>query len=135
LCHCIVLAIVLAFLTSLYSRPPKFSPATYFILKSAAGGIRGYNLGNTGGEQAHTLIENELPAISGTMSLHGQENGTGVYHVDGHFTGTTYASGYKAPPGTSTGASSVQTPGFAFGGGAASNNVPPTGIANYIIKF
>ena len=80
--------------------------------------------GETGGSKTVTLTEPQLPNVSGSWSIHGQENGTNWYNKSGKATGTI-KSGYKAPPGTTSGATSLQTPGFAFGNNQAHENMPP----------
>ena len=80
--------------------------------------------GETGGSKTVTLTEPQLPNVSGSWTIHGQENGTNWYNKSGKATGTI-KSGYKAPPGTTSGATSLQTPGFAFGNNEAHENMPP----------
>jgi len=78
----------------------------------------------TGGAKTHALTEAELPYISGSFSMHGQESGTMFYNKSGYATGTVYGSGYKTL-GATGGASSLQNPGFAFGQNQAHNNLQP----------
>jgi hypothetical protein len=80
--------------------------------------------GETGGSKTVTLTEPQLPNVSGSWTIHGQEGGTNWYNKSGKATGTI-KSGYKAPPGTTSGATSLQTPGFAFGNNQAHENMPP----------
>lgn len=40
-------------------------------------------VGKTGGEKNHTLIESELPTISGDLQFHGSENGSIIYNRSG----------------------------------------------------
>lgn len=78
----------------------------------------------TGGAKTHTLTESQLPQIDGNMTFHGQENGSAIYNVSGHFYGTNFSGKYKSPASTS-GAYSKVSVGYKFGGGAAHNNLQP----------
>ncbi|MGF0034536.1 DUF859 family phage minor structural protein [Bariatricus sp. SGI.154] len=77
-----------------------------------------------GGAKTHKLTENELPLIDGTMILHGQESGTGVYETTGHFYGTTMSGKYRTAS-TVNGAYSKVNVGYKFGGGGTHNNLQP----------
>lgn len=96
--------------------------------KAATGSFA--TLGATMGAETHTLTEAQLPNISGNWNLHGQESGSVFYTRAGYATGGTYGSGYKSPPGTSGGASSLTSPGFNFGQGQAHNNIQPSIVVN-----
>lgn len=85
-------------------------------------------VGKTGGEKNHTLIESELPQISGDLQFHGSENGSHIYNRSGHFNGTKVTGKYRTASAMS-GAFSFSTLSFAFGGGAAHNNMPPYYVA------
>lgn len=90
-----------------------------------------YSVGSEGGEAMHTLTENELPKIDGSWRLHGQENGSLFYTLYGHATGNLIASKYQSfQKVTATNANSYGSPGFAFGGGASHNNMPPYRAVN-----
>ena len=91
-----------------------------------------YSAGSTGGEASHTLVENELPKIDGHINLHGQEHGTHVYNVSGHFYGTQINGMYQTT-GQTNGAYSQQSVGYRFGGNGAHNNMPPY-LAVYMWK-
>lgn len=80
---------------------------------------------STGGAKTHTLTESQLPKISGSFSLHGQENGTNIYGVSGHFSGTYMGGKYKAPNGTTAAAYSHANITYSFGGGSSHNNLQP----------
>jgi len=69
----------------------------------------------------HKLVESELPKISGSWAIHGQENGTIFYHAYGHCTGTIFSNKYTYTNAV-TGASSLQNPGFSFGGDGSHNH-------------
>lgn len=74
-------------------------------------------VGKTGGEKNHTLIESELPQISGDLQFHGSESGSHIYNRAGHFNGTKVTGKYRTAT-ASSGAFSYSTLSFAFGGGA-----------------
>lgn len=100
----------------------------------AVGASQDYELGNSGGEDTHTLVENELPIIDGHLAWHGQEHGTHVYHVYDHFYGTQVASQYQTT-GATAGAESWADVGYKFGGNQPHNNMQPYVVTNYIIKY
>ena len=79
----------------------------------------------TDGEATHTLTEAELPNISGSYQLHGQESGSIVYNVNGYATGTQINDKYKTISSSTSGAWSQQNVGFNFGKSQAHNNMPP----------
>lgn len=86
----------------------------------------------TGGEKSHTLIESELPKVSGGYYLHGASNGTFVYGLYGNATGTKVNGKYTTCYAQS-GAYSYNSPGFAFGNDGAHNNLQPY-ITTYMWK-
>lgn len=84
-----------------------------------------YTAGAIGGEATHTLIENELPAISGTVDFRAWGSGAPFLHPEGAFaslgeqsdTALGFASG-----GTEDGYRRLK---YSFGNGKAHNNMPP----------
>ena len=79
---------------SIYMSVNSTSPAELFggtweqIKDTFLLGSGSYTLGATGGEKTHTLSESELPAISGSMNFTNEENGSNVWKIYGHITGT-----------------------------------------------
>ena len=65
---------------------------------------------------SHTLVENELPVIDGSMTWHGQEHGTHIYNISGHMTGSKINGMYQTT-GQTSGAYSYGSTGFKFVGG------------------
>lgn len=105
--------------------------------KVAIGQSTTYELGTSGGEETHTLTENELPFIDGSWAIHGQESGTIFYRPYGHAGGTQLSDKYHTTSITAnqkTGAYSYQSPSFSFGNDEAHNNMQPYLVTNYIIK-
>ena len=95
-------------------------------------------VGKTSGSKTHALVESELPEISGSFQIHGQEGGTIFYQTFGHATGNKQ-NNYKTTQGGSLGgAFSYTTPGFKFGNSNAQtrghNNVQPSFTIIYMIK-
>jgi microcystin-dependent protein len=75
-----------------------------------------YNLGDTGGEEKHTLTIAEMPAHDhGIQYRQGEEQGSGNNYSDLSDTGVDDSTG-------------------STGGGEAHNNMPPYVVVNYIIK-
>lgn len=101
---------------------------------NATGGMRGYNLGDFGGEQSHQLTVAELPNVTGNWGIHGQENGTEFAGVSGYATGS-YTGTYTNTTPRGSGAGSYVNPGFNFGSNGVHNTIQPTIITNYIIKI
>ena len=99
-----------------------------------------YNqLGNTGGETAHVLSENEMPKHGHSTVAMNVSSGTGAYSCDTY--GYTYqkeGNGVVVPlantvPKTVTGYPSTLMSTYT-GSSKAHNNMPPYIITNYIIK-
>ncbi len=87
---------------------------------STTQGVRGYNLGNTGGEQAHQLITAEMP-----NHTHGVFPNIEYYVGTG---GTINVGGGTNAAFWNTGVTG------GTGGDGVHNNIQPTIIVNYIIK-
>ena len=91
---------------------------------STSASVTNFPAGEMGGVYRHALSENELPEIRAWFVKHGEENGTDIYGLGGHATGTGFNGKYKTG-NTFNGAHSYKTPGIKFGGNAAHNNMPP----------
>jgi hypothetical protein len=88
-------------------------------LTAAVSGVDGATLGETGGEQAHTLTITEMPTHTHPVLRGAALNG---------------ASSVRGTFGDGTGANSVGTTDNT-GGGGAHNNVQRTIVLNYVIKL
>ena len=78
----------------------------------------------TGGAKTHTLTVPQLPNVSGSWTLHGEENGSIFYNKTGYATGITH-SGQNKTIGSTAGAYSQRNPGFNFGDNKPHNNLHP----------
>lgn len=96
-----------------------------------------YAAGSMGGEASHTLTENELPVIDGTIAVpvvqdHATSGVTG--HAYGANDGAAIWNPSSSRPGitgTKSTSGSQYGYGYKFGGGEAHNNMPPY-LAAYI---
>lgn len=94
--------------------------------------VLGNAIGNTGGEEAHTLIQAELPNVS---------LGNGI--VDDTGVAFNYGKTTTGIPGAATATMAIDTGGqpltyqgltAPLGSGSAHNNMQPSAVVNYIIK-
>lgn len=85
-----------------------------------------YVSGSTGGEATHKLTADELPKVSGGLSIHGGETGTNYWQPQGVFSNSEvinqYASFNKT---TSDAATSISRLNFDLGDDTPHNNMPP----------
>ncbi len=131
---------------SIYMSVSSTSPATLFggtwqqiedTFLLAAGNT--YTAGDTGGEATHTLIEGELPNISGTAVFRAVQNSSGTNYsiqpsASGHFTRSSNSSTGNTIKGGSTASNGTQSNlTFEFGSGNSHNKMPPY-LAVYIWK-
>ena len=86
----------------------------------------------TGGAATHTLVNNELPTITGSIEAYSGDAGL-IRNASGCFTPQTKKA---APVKVETYAPvvSYNTANFSIGGGQAHNNLQPYIVANYIFK-
>jgi microcystin-dependent protein len=104
------------------------SPANR-LTNSTTGGVDGTTLGNSGGGQSDQLTSAQLPSTSANSSQ-GFLYGSYVNYFSAAAGSDFVAIGID--PAFPNGASTVSS---SFGGDAPHNNVQPTLILNYIIKF
>lgn len=85
-----------------------------------------YVAGSMGGEATHLLTEDELPALRGTINVHGGENGSNYWNPVGVFAGSETVDKYiKVSGSTLTSASSITGLDFSAGNDMPHNNMPP----------
>lgn len=92
------------------------------------------SVGQTGGADSVTLTSAQLPAISGTVAIHGGEGGSGLWGPTGAFSSSPTVSGYRAPNGTTAAVNSIRELKFSVGGNGSHENMPPYITLYYIIK-
>ncbi len=78
----------------------------------------------TGGEDKHKLIENELPVIGASWTMHSQERGTGFYNQYGHANGAKINNNYMNNGSQGSGAYSYML-SWQFGGDGSHENRQP----------
>lgn len=101
-------------------------------LTSTHFGASGTALGNSGGNEAHTLDTNQMPSHSHTQNSHSHTFDRGEWTTAGAAGGAVGVWG--ATKYTTQNTSGVTATNQNTGGGNAHNNTQPTIILNYIIK-
>ena len=86
----------------------------------------------TGGAASHTLVNNELPTITGSVSGYAGEAGF-IRNATGCFS-TQERKGAPVNVDAYAQVASYNTANFSIGGGQAHNNLQPYIVANYIFK-
>ena len=90
-----------------------------------------YELGSTGGEATHKLTEDELPALRGSLNVHGGENGSNYWNPFGVFAGSQTVDKYiKVNGSTLKSAPSITGLDFSAGNDMPHNNMPPWKAVN-----
>lgn len=95
-----------------------------------------YGAGTTGGEAKHTLTYKELPATTGSITMHNASYGTNVAGVGGCFTASYVNDGIYRHGGTLLEASTSSVGKINYSNGGANqahNNMPPY-LAVYMWK-
>jgi len=103
-------------------------------ISSTSGSTFNVAAGTTVGEEKHTLTNGEMPVHSITISHHGDEGGSLIRQFSGTGGTTSYISypgSYKAPPGSTSGANSYQSPTVTWGSNTPHNVVQPT-VVGYL---
>lgn len=95
-------------------------------LTNQTGGLDGDTLGAAGGAETHTLTTAQIPSHDHTLRTKGGTAGTTVGAVDG--------SGFPLATDNITVTTALSVINSS-GGGGAHNNVQPTFVLNYVIKF
>lgn len=87
--------------------------------------------GATGGAKTHTLSNAELPALSGTVVMHGGSTGSALWSPTGIFSTSSVVTGKYKGWGTEVdAASSLSSLNISIGSGSAHNNLQP-----YIVTY
>lgn len=86
-----------------------------------------YTAGATGGSATVALSKTQVPAVTGTISMHSQAVATNIHDVTGCFSsGLTNDNKYRVGGSETSSADSIGRIDFNNGGtGAAHNNMPP----------
>ncbi len=97
------------------------------------------SLGQTGGEESHTLTTAEMPSHNHSVSDPGHQHGTADgsnFATDGSYTVETAGSDDRCPS-SYVGSTNSSTTGITIGntgGGGSHNNMQPFAVCNWIIK-
>lgn len=93
-------------------------------------------LGKKVGSSKNTLVAANLPALTGSLTLHAGDSGTNIYQVSGVFSTSTKKDGSYKPGGDPVqGAYSYSKINFNNGGKSQQvNNIQQSLVCNYIIK-
>ena len=108
-----------------------FMPGRVLVGAGTADSGTVYTAGATGGEEKHTLIEAEIPKLSGSMAMHGAENtskGSNWWNPTGVFGNSELHNVYVSPSNGTTGATSVSYVSFNAGGDQPHNIMQPYGV-------
>jgi len=101
-------------------------------------GLSARAVGNTGGEEAHTLTTGEMPSHNHTINDAGHtHNWNNGLEGDDSGNGGSYSE-YTTVPGSVAGAIASATTGITInstGGGGAHNNMQPYIVFRYLIKY
>lgn len=110
---------------------PKVLGRAMAISGAGAGLSQTFALGQVAGEQQHTLVVNEMPSHSHTVT------DPGHFHTS-TIQGTADFGNTPLPPGAFPGDTGTSTTGITIqntGGGAAHNNIQPSSFLNVMIKL
>jgi microcystin-dependent protein len=110
------------------------SNATGRLTASTAQGVSASTLGNTGGEQAHTLTTPELAAHTHASTLTDPGHLHSGTWADNNNIGAGGNAPGTTPTNTGTSTTGITLNNASAGGGGAHNTVQPAIILNYIIK-
>lgn len=110
-------------------------------ITSGASGITGNTLGATGGTETHTLTTTQTPAHNHSVTdpghTHANPSGSLGFVLYNASTGSASGASGGSPLyiGSATASATTGISTQNTGGGGAHNNMPPTIITNYIIKY
>jgi len=93
--------------------------------RSIVGASDEYPVGSTGGEATHTLTEDELPEVSGSVNFRAWSTGAPFVNASGSFSSGGTTSNTAANFGSGGSNQAYRILKHSFGGGEAHNNMPP----------